>query len=80
MAARIAGGEPDTERLQKKPQLDVEFGASDLAEIIYIDHYGNAFTGLRVDGMPRDARIVANGRRIRMKYASTTRRNAASPG
>ncbi len=63
-AARIAGGELRAVQLPEKPRLDVEFGAGDLAGIIYIDHYGNAFTGLRADGMSRDARIVVNGRRI----------------
>ncbi len=64
VAGRIAGGKLHAAQLQKKPRLDVEFGANDLAEIIYIDHYGNAFTGLCADGMSRDARIVVNGRWI----------------
>jgi hypothetical protein len=42
--------------------LVTDFGAADLGEIIYIDHYGNAFTGLRAQGLPRDARIVAGGK------------------
>ncbi len=40
----------------------VEFGGDDLGEVIYIDHYGNAFTGLRAQGLPSDARIVIGGR------------------
>lgn len=36
----------------------------DLAEIVYVDHYGNAFTGLRAATMPDDAVIVMAGRRI----------------
>lgn len=64
VAAHIANSELHAERLQKKPRLDVEFGADDLAEIIYIDHYGNALTGLRAGNVSRHARIVVGGRWI----------------
>lgn len=36
----------------------------DLAEIVYIDQYGNALTGLRAAQLPAEARLVANGRPI----------------
>lgn len=36
----------------------------DLAEIVYIDHYGNAMTGLRAAQMPKDARIKRAGREL----------------
>ena len=32
--------------------------------MIYIDHYGNGFTGLRANGVSRDALIVVDNRRI----------------
>lgn len=64
VAGRIASGELDMERLQKKPRLDVELGAGDLGEVIYIDHYGNAFTGLRAGIVPRGAHLAIKGRRI----------------
>ncbi len=35
----------------------------DLAEIVYVDHYGNAMTGLRAAMLPRDARLSA-GKRV----------------
>lgn len=38
--------------------LEVEFGGDDLPEIIYIDHYGNALTGIRASGIPREARLA----------------------
>jgi S-adenosylmethionine hydrolase len=44
--------------------LDVEFGGDDLPEIIYIDHYGNAHTGIRARGIPREALLVAGERRL----------------
>jgi S-adenosylmethionine hydrolase len=34
----------------------------DLCEIVYIDHFGNALTGLRAATLPRDARLIAAGR------------------
>ncbi|QRM36121.1 S-adenosyl-l-methionine hydroxide adenosyltransferase family protein [Microvirga sp. VF16] len=34
----------------------------DLGEIVYVDHYGNAMTGLRAALLPSDARIAAAGR------------------
>lgn len=60
----IASGQLRMEKLQRKARLDIEFGAGNLAEIIYIDHYGNAFTGLRASSISRDARLVVNGNRI----------------
>jgi S-adenosylmethionine hydrolase len=33
----------------------------DLCEIVYVDHYGNAMTGLRAVMLQRDARLVAAG-------------------
>jgi hypothetical protein len=44
--------------------LEVEFGGDDLPEIIYVDHYGNAHTGIRASGIPRDALLDAGGRRL----------------
>ena len=43
------------------------FGGDDLPEIIYVDHYGNAHTGIRARGIPREALLAAGERR--MKYA-----------
>lgn len=36
----------------------------DLAEIVYIDHYGNALTGLRAATIPAGAALLAAGRSI----------------
>lgn len=35
-----------------------------LDEVIYLDHYGNAMTGLRTDAVPRDAVLRVNGRAL----------------
>jgi S-adenosylmethionine hydrolase len=44
--------------------LEVEFGGDDLPEIIYVDHYGNAHTGIRARGIPREALLAAGERRL----------------
>jgi S-adenosylmethionine hydrolase len=36
----------------------------DLAEIVYIDHYGNAMTGLRAAAVPQSARLSAAGQML----------------
>ena len=45
-AARIARGDVDPNALERVPAV-VDFGGEDLEEIIYVDHYGNAMTGIR---------------------------------
>ena len=62
VTAAIARGEFPAGKAESVARLSVDFGGNDLGEIIYIDHYGNAFTGLRAHDLPRDARIVADGR------------------
>ena len=59
IAADIARGEFPSDRLTPIDKLDVEFDAGDLARVIYIDHYGNAWTGVRV--VPNDARVSVAG-------------------
>mgnify|MGYP006427382487 CR=1 FL=1 len=36
----------------------------DLAEVVYIDSYGNAITGLRADTLPADADLLTGDRRV----------------
>jgi S-adenosylmethionine hydrolase len=50
--------------LEPLEALSIGFGADDLPEIIYVDHYGNAMTGLRADATRRDGVLVASGRQI----------------
>jgi len=45
-------------------RLKVELGGDDLPEIIYVDHYGNAHTGIRASGIPREARLALGERRL----------------
>jgi len=64
IAASIAAGNLAKERLEHTPGLSVRFGADDLAEIIYVDHYGNALTGLRAGRVPLTAKVEVAGRRL----------------
>ncbi|MDA8109158.1 MAG: SAM-dependent chlorinase/fluorinase [Betaproteobacteria bacterium] len=43
---------------------DVLPGAADLPRIVYVDHYGNAVTGLRASAIPRNARLRAGDRSL----------------
>ena len=63
IAADIARGEFPTDKLSPADKLNVEFDANDLARVIYIDHYGNAWTGVR--SVPKDARVTSAGKLFR---------------
>jgi S-adenosylmethionine hydrolase len=60
----IASGGRKAAKLKRKAQLAVKFGAEDLAEVIYVDHYGNLVSGLRAGAVPRERALVVNGRQI----------------
>ena len=60
IAAAIARGEFPADKLSLVDKLNVEFDAGDLARVIFVDHYGNAWTGMR--RVPEDARVSAAGR------------------
>jgi len=59
-----ARGVTELARVASKPRLDVEVGAEDLARIVYIDHYGNAMTGLRASAIDPAAAIGVSERRV----------------
>lgn len=63
IVAEIARGEFPAAKLSPVEKLNVEFDAGDLARVIYIDHYGNAWTGVR--GVPTNARVNAAGEPFR---------------
>lgn len=64
VAGMLARGEADGGRLVPKTGLDVRLGPDDLSEVIYIDHYGNALTGLRAGRVARNARLMVAERWI----------------
>ncbi len=61
VAARIAARRLPRRWLAAKHAPDVLLDARDLARVIYIDHYGNAMTGLRAATVRLHARIRARG-------------------
>ena len=63
VAARIALGEPPTAWGSPCPP-PAEITGEALAEIIYLDAYGNAMTGLRGDQLARHALVAAGGERL----------------
>jgi S-adenosyl-L-methionine hydrolase (adenosine-forming) len=77
VAAQLAVGTPIIELAQPLADESATRGwPDDLAEIIYIDHYGNAMTGMRGTSVPPTARLVV-GERI---LASATTFSAAPQG
>jgi S-adenosyl-L-methionine hydrolase (adenosine-forming) len=62
IAAWIADRGITADKLQPTMELEVQLGAGDLAEIIHVDHYGNALTGLRAGTVPRSATLEVQGR------------------
>ena len=64
VAALIAENNLAADRIQELEALHVQFGPDDLPEVIYIDHYGNALTGIRATSVARTDAIVVRGHRI----------------
>ena len=65
VAARLARGEAPPGRERALTEGRHTDWPDDLAEIVYIDHYGNALTGLRATELPHNAvLLVAAGRRV----------------
>ena len=64
VATMLSRGDRKTAKL-KKATVGVSFGPEDLAEVIYVDHFGNLVTGLRAGRVPHDRDLVISGRTIR---------------
>jgi S-adenosylmethionine hydrolase len=64
IAAWIDRGDFPSDKLSPIQALRVDLGAADLAEIVYIDHYGNAMTGLRAANVERAATIGVREHRV----------------
>jgi S-adenosylmethionine hydrolase len=67
MAAAVATDDFPNERVKPVPDLAVKFPGDDLAEVVYIDHYGNALTGLRAEGLSAARKLRVN--KIEVGYA-----------
>ena len=62
VAAMLARGDAPPGRPRNDDSDRRAHWPDDLGEIVYVDHYGNAMTGLRAAALPRDARLAAAGR------------------
>lgn len=64
VAAMLARGEAPPGRPRRLDAGRHHGWPDDLAEIVYLDHYGNAMTGLRAVAVPGGAGLVVNGHRV----------------
>ncbi len=64
VAARLAGGEVPAMMAQSAAPTRFAEWPDDLAEIVYIDHYGNAMTGMRGETVAATASLGCGGRKI----------------
>jgi S-adenosylmethionine hydrolase len=62
VAAMLARGEPPPGQECKDPLERRPDWPDDLGEIVYIDHFGNALTGLRAVMFPRTVSLIIKGR------------------
>ncbi|HEV8258312.1 MAG TPA: SAM-dependent chlorinase/fluorinase [Casimicrobiaceae bacterium] len=64
VAAWIANGALPVDKIEEIAALHVRLGPDDLSEVIHIDHYGNALTGMRARNVPQSAMIAVRERRL----------------
>jgi S-adenosyl-L-methionine hydrolase (adenosine-forming) len=62
VAGLLARGDPPAGRLRREGIFHHPDWPDDLAEIVYIDRFGNAMTGLRAALIPEGAQLTATGR------------------
>ena len=62
VAAMLARGEPPPGRPCRDDAHRRADWPDDLCEIVYVDHFGNAMTGMRATMLPTDARLTVAGR------------------
>lgn len=64
IAGAIAAGDFPADKVQEADALGVLEAPADLAEIIYVDHYGNAMTGLRAATCDLESRLIVADRAL----------------
>ena len=65
VAGMLATGSVPHGALQQADGLEVNFGGEDISEVIYIDHYGNAMTGLRASRVDVARKLRVGARSLR---------------
>ena len=61
VAARLARELPPAGEMVEAASLDRQDWPDDLRRVVYIDHYGNAMTGVRASAVTADAPLNVNG-------------------
>jgi S-adenosylmethionine hydrolase len=69
MAARIAAHGPNAPGLSQLDDLQVRFDAGDLPRVCYLDHYGNAWTGIRASNIDQSHRLNVRGQDLQYRQA-----------
>jgi len=64
VAAWIADGAFPADKTEQIGALQVRLEPGDLSEVIHVDHYGNALTGMRARHVPRSALIAVGHHRL----------------
>jgi S-adenosylmethionine hydrolase len=62
IAAWIAAGKFPADKLTLVAEANIQFDAADLPRILYIDHFGNAWTGIRGGLTESDSRLEVKGK------------------
>jgi len=76
IAASLGDSRFPADKLQATDRLAVQLGPKDLSQVIYVDHYGNAMSGLRAGILRREERIEVAG--LALSHAPVF--SAAGPG
>jgi S-adenosyl-L-methionine hydrolase (adenosine-forming) len=79
VAAVLARGEPSPGRPRADEAHRWTQWPDDLSEIVYIDHYGNAMSGLRAVMLPRHARLLVASRRLQRAGTFSDRPPGTAP-
>ncbi|MEQ8195161.1 MAG: SAM-dependent chlorinase/fluorinase [Rhodospirillales bacterium] len=69
VAGRLAQGETPPGPERPAPAFDASDWPDELAEIVYIDGFGNAFTGIRTAAISKNDRLTVNGHSL--SFAAT---------
>ena len=65
IAALTAKGKFPRDKVETIASLREQIGSQDLPEVIYIDRYGNAMTGMRAKSLKFDSQLLIHGGRLR---------------
>ena len=80
VAAMLARGEPPPGRPRTDDADRRAHWPDDLCEIVYVDHFGNAMTGVRAAMLPPNARLAAAGHLLERERTFAIGRLARSSG